>query len=269
MKINYCYVNPGGNPTALVLTKVPIKSQAGVAKRIIQLLPKPCEQVGFIEPAKDPSANFRLQMMGGEFCGNAARAAGVFLAKKSKYKSSFEFKLESSGVNELLTIFVRINKNNQITSSEFSGYMPSSNKKMKLALGSQNVPVIEVNLQGITQFVLPERFYEKDLDYLRAFKKLCKKQRIKSMACGLIFYKEIIKNKFTITPIVYVKSTQTLFKETSCASGSMALASALNREDISVLQPSGSSLRIKMNFKTNWFKVGGRIREVSFGTLKI
>ena len=83
MKIVYCYVDPGGNPTVLVLNKVSRKSQAKVANSIFQKLTNSCEQVGFIEPAGDPNAQFRLQMMGGEFCGNAARATGVFWALKS------------------------------------------------------------------------------------------------------------------------------------------------------------------------------------------
>ena len=99
MKINYCYVNPGGNPTVLVLTKVLLQSQAHVAKRIMLLLPKTLEQVGFIEPAKDPAARFRLQMMGGEFCGNAARAAGAFLASKSEVKSPFKFYLVKQSIS--------------------------------------------------------------------------------------------------------------------------------------------------------------------------
>jgi len=35
------------------------------------------EQVGFVMPAKKPLCDFHVEMMGGEFCGNAARCAAL------------------------------------------------------------------------------------------------------------------------------------------------------------------------------------------------
>src|SRR3989344_7322193 len=99
MKIKLAYVSPGGNPTALVLTSIDRLRQRSVAKKIMKKIPA-CEQVGFIERAKNSKAVCRLQMMGGEFCGNALRALAMWLVFVSNRKVG-QFIVESSGTKEL------------------------------------------------------------------------------------------------------------------------------------------------------------------------
>ena len=88
MKYSYQIYSPSGNDTALVL---PLEQDAQkrrpVARQIMKLHPK-VEQVGFLSSKKP-----QLLMAGGEFCGNALRAAASFyLADRAG-----ELKMEVSG----------------------------------------------------------------------------------------------------------------------------------------------------------------------------
>lgn len=47
-----------------------------------------------------------------------------------------------------------------------------------------------------------------------------------------------------ITPYVFVRDTGTLYAETACAHGSIAVASVLGN-DMSIIQPSGEALDVK------------------------
>ena len=79
MKLELVMADPAGNRTALVLSPVPPEGRGPLAARLMALPELHAEQVGFVLP---PSAGglFRLEMMGGEFCGNAARSFGLYLA---------------------------------------------------------------------------------------------------------------------------------------------------------------------------------------------
>ena len=68
MELRYTVIDPTKNITLLVTTPVPRDVQPRVAAELLRR-GKDAEQVGFVEglAAGDP----RLQMMGGEFCGNA------------------------------------------------------------------------------------------------------------------------------------------------------------------------------------------------------
>src|ERR1700722_3211180 len=75
MKFSFSIYSPGGNITALVETRE-LLGFPKIAKKIMQSNPA-IEQVGFIMPARKEMADFHLEMMGGEFCANAARCAAL------------------------------------------------------------------------------------------------------------------------------------------------------------------------------------------------
>lgn len=74
MRIRYIPADPAGNLTALTLTQVRPEERAAVAAQMMARCPEGFEQVGFIGEHAAEAALPRLDMMGGEFCGNAARA---------------------------------------------------------------------------------------------------------------------------------------------------------------------------------------------------
>lgn len=87
MEIHFVIADPAGNITAIVKDGVADDDYRSVAAAIMQDPQWKVEQVGFITEPK-VGGEARLQMMGGEFCGNAARSFGKYIAKKNAQAGS-------------------------------------------------------------------------------------------------------------------------------------------------------------------------------------
>ena len=83
MKLQFVKLDPTGNTTILVSTPVPRADQPRVAELLMADENLCAEQVGFIEAPTLPGACARLQMAGGEFCGNDSMSLGALLALRS------------------------------------------------------------------------------------------------------------------------------------------------------------------------------------------
>ena len=82
MRIRYIPADPAGNLTALTLTQVRPEERAAVAAQMMARCPEGFEQVGFIGEHAAKAVLPRLDMMGGEFCGNAARAFACWVDRQ-------------------------------------------------------------------------------------------------------------------------------------------------------------------------------------------
>jgi diaminopimelate epimerase len=96
MKLRFAKMNPTGNTTLFILDPVPVSEQAKVALALMDPSVLGGEQVGFVSLSTGggppgaglvpggpgPGVAALLRMMGGEFCGNAVRALGAYLAYK-------------------------------------------------------------------------------------------------------------------------------------------------------------------------------------------
>lgn len=223
---------PGGNTTALVVEKFPREQYVSIARKILDEN-KIIEQVGFLEKPENPRAAIRLQMMGGEFCGNATRATAYFWAMKTRLKS---FKIEVSGFSELLSAKI----NNDKVELELPGifFQKIQNKKMKI-----------VDLMGI-RFILQD--FPKNSNKAQ---ELIKKHKNTFPAVGVLYASFEDKN-ITIDPIVWVKETNTCYDESACGSGSIAAGIVKflqnpKQKFFSVLQPSGETYNIKIEGSKN------------------
>ena len=81
---------------------------------------------------------------------------------------------------------------------------------------------------------------------------------VNNSAVGVMFC-EKKKEKIKINPIVWVKNIDTLFYETACGSGSIAVCiveSYLKKQGqrIDILQPSGLIITATVDYKNNKFK---------------
>ena len=81
MRLNVLRANPAGNITLFVLDPVPSGDRADVAARLMSLPGSDVEQVGFLCPPLQGGQG-RMEMAGGEFCGNATRAFGMLTAQR-------------------------------------------------------------------------------------------------------------------------------------------------------------------------------------------
>ena len=75
MKMRIRRADPAGNITIFVMDQAERKDYAAISRQLLVREDLGAEQVGFVE--KNADGTTHMQMMGGEFCGNACRACGL------------------------------------------------------------------------------------------------------------------------------------------------------------------------------------------------
>ena len=235
-KIEYFIFNPGGNLTALVINDHYNWHQKKHINDWILKKHQSLEQVGFIDTNK-----YELQMAGGEFCGNATRCAIKYYLSKNQEN---EILIKVSGMEETL-----------VGGSTVDGGI------------WVDIPVKEINdssvrLDGITHIVLNEVASKKYLlnqEKLKVYaKEIINYMQIDDKAVGVLFT-EKAEGKIKLYPIVWVKDIDTLFFETACGSGTVAVTVCSDDKEVSVIQPSGYEIIGKkiLRGKSEYIKITG------------
>lgn len=210
MNIEYWKIDPTGNITLIVETPVPRESQSRVAAELLKLDPS-AEQVGFFEKPDDPSAELRLQMMGGEFCGNATiSAATIICGGEAK-----ELSLEVSGAPDLVAVSIAPAQDDGCLGTVS---MPLPESVCSADIGGYTLPL--VRFPGICHAVVTEQIPRSEAE--ASIPGWC--AQLDTDALGLMFYDEAAGS---LEPLVYVASTNTSYWESSCASGTSAVAAYL------------------------------------------
>jgi diaminopimelate epimerase len=216
-EISYTVVDPGGNITALVRSSVPRDMYTQIARRICVAQPE-IEQVGFL--SRSSKADVCLEMEGGEFCGNALRAAGAIMALElDKETVLIETDLGTESfcvtyIDGVSTVHVPRN----ILSLE-NTTCPLPGISHILHMGASDT------IHTMSDFMTPALSDKK--------------------AVGLMEYTVNPHDRsYVLTPTVWVRALNTTVTETACASGTIALAEYLYRGEglvtATVMQPSGA-----------------------------
>lgn len=202
MNIVLRYADPAGNITAIVESPVQPCDRVALSRKILAL--GSAEQVGFTAEPNMGGAG-RLEMMGGEFCGNAARSFGYLLARERYSTGIHRLPVEISGASAPVPVTVNLDRNLAMA-------------QMPLPLGLEQVsvrghPFPVVFCEGICHLIarnqIPDRsFVDAALDAMAS---------LNAAACGVMFLEG-----GRLTPAVYVASTDSLVWESSCGSGSTA-----------------------------------------------
>lgn len=263
------FVRPGGNDTALVFDLIRRELQPEIGTRIQMTYPN-IEQVMFVE--KGDVLEYRGQMAGGEFCGNATRAYAYLMAKGAEGT----FDVEVSGSKDMLPVDVT---------------KTSSRARMPIFSDFNSVKLIEkgmhrVDLQGISYIVLDQNHplakkimeMPNDEDKKKEAKNILDIYGLSDgPASGVIISRQVGKN-IAIEPFVYVRDAGTLYYETGCGSGSTAAALVLSNQIgqsidcVPILQPSGMSLILDIERTDGEFKsafVGGEVEVLYRGPINL
>ncbi|MDX9888899.1 MAG: hypothetical protein RBS51_06510 [Anaerovoracaceae bacterium] len=212
--IEWIRINPAGNITCLVTTKVARELYMEVANQILSLPGKDFEQVGFIID------DVTMEMAGLEFCGNASRAFALWSAKKRGLLGQHNILVRVSGIEKPLEVFVD-------TQNNFTrAFMPLPEKMELIPKGTiMDCPqILKVDLGGIIHFVVL------DLPYSDSIFNLIKDfgmSHFQPPALGVMF---VDSQTFDMIPIVYVKEVDTIYHEGSCGSGTLAALIALEEK---------------------------------------
>ena len=225
-KLKITMADPAGNRTAFAEGPVEPKYYAAVGAALLKEKDLHAEQAGFVCPPKKGSAG-RLEMMGGEFCGNAARSFGLWLGTRSGKKPGETVPVEISGSTDVLDVLLEEGGSwismplplriDEIAVPKADGY----ESKTSPADGSGLLRYPAVVLEGITHVVLENVKPSETLAHA-VIKKASGAGD--TDAVGAIFVTD-----GQMTPAVWVRATDSFVWESSCGSGTLAAAAWLSR----------------------------------------
>ena len=192
----YVKLDPTGNITCLVLDPTEPQDEKAVTRKLLE----ECEQVAYLEAPTQPGAVAAIRLMGGEFCGNAAMAAAAWL------------------VREELADPVRCTVRKTAVGFEGTTEMPPV-QEIREEMFSR-IPFTLVRMQGIVHLIHTGA----ELGNAKAEKLLAVKAAVlPDEAIGLLQWNP--ENGF-LTPLVWVRGSESMVWENACGSGSAAVGAA-------------------------------------------
>lgn len=248
MRLNYVKVNPVENMTIFVMDPVDSSQHKIIANRLMDYNSINGEQVGFVEEPRTKKGKalntLRLEMMGGEFCGNATRSLAALMVHLKidsipRNGDVYSVILEVSGSEELINCQVKTTDKDNEYYSKVQMPLPNRNSKTNILFNGELIDMTRIDFPGITHFIVEDNDVNNKEEFFETIKDKMDKEEYDAL--GIMFYNS--KNSF-LRPLVYVRRTDSKFWERSCASGTSALGVALalqkggNIEE-SIEQPGG------------------------------
>ncbi|GHU33792.1 diaminopimelate epimerase [Spirochaetia bacterium] len=231
MNYDIIVADPAGNITIFVLN--PVKNRTEAAKMLMAEPNLRAEQVGFVIPPQHPDDLWRMEMMGGEFCGNATRSFGLYVAHTTGLTGNATVTVAVSGASQALNVQVDTIKNRA------SVAIPPPSARKEIEWNGNFLPVYEC--EGISHVIASG--IAPEAGNFWSIKELFEKCISVPAALGVMFYDCVKK---CMKPAVYVYDTDTLIFESSCGSGSAAwgIWQCKDRSDgnfnSTIVQPGGS-----------------------------
>jgi len=216
MKRDYIITAAGGNATFIRVIDKPLSREdyTRIGSAMIRDFQKlSVEQAGFLVLSDN-----HFEMSGGEFCGNASRAAALLLSLLNRplvfSMSGFVGKISASVTGQLVRC-------------EFIGLKP-------LIRQAKNFSVKIVDLGGIVHIVIDSSFPE---DHIKQHRLLTDSLGLRAKAAVGVVWISNDGDKLRIDPVVWVRDIDSFFYESSCGSGSIAAAAVTGIKQI--VQPTG------------------------------
>ena len=214
MKLNFVKLSPTRNMTIIVTDAVPRSLQGTVAEQLMAYGNVGAEQVGFLEEPSLPGARARLQMMGGEFCGNASMSMAAYLAYTDGLPDGAhtEVPLEVSGADELVRCEIERWGDGYRGSVRMP--LPESIEEFSFGPGC-SYPL--VSFPGIAHAIVPDtRMTPAEAEAcIAAWCRQCGAE-----ALGIVLTSEGCDS---FRPLVYVRETGSCVWEHGCGSGTAAI----------------------------------------------
>lgn len=239
--MNYSIFDPTGNITALVESPVEPARQPEAAAEIMRKHPA-VEQVGFVSLEGDVPA---LRMAGGEFCGNATMSAAALFAIERNLPVPATVTLSVSGAEQ--PVAVRVTQREGETFRAAVAMPRAKSIRMRpFAFDALQGELTVVQLEGISHVLIEPSspffaFLSDRAAAEQAVRQWC--GELQADGLGLMFV-----SRDTLTPLVFVPGSDTVFWETSCASGTaavgMAIADASEQPVDRIFSEPGGSLRV-------------------------
>ena len=239
MELRFIKVSPTENMTLLIESPVPREQHLEVAEKLIAYGSVYAEQAGYIEEPENPQAEKRLQMMAGEFCGNATLSLAAVLAEEKNLAVGEEtdILLEVSGAEYPVNCHLR--KEEKGFFGKVAMPLPKGMEKRTFCLEGETYELDVVVFGGISHIIVPASLWGED-GMRKA--ELAAKEWAGEMpeAFGILLFDEA---NSACRPLVSVMGV-TLIWERGCGSGTSAVGCYLAQKEgnslsVSLKQPGG------------------------------
>ena len=271
MELKFIKTSPTENMTLLIETPVPREQHLETAEKLIAYGSVYAEQAGYIEEPENSLAAKRLQMMAGEFCGNASLSLAAVLAEEKGLKvgEETEILLEVSGADSLVSCHMKKEKHG--FSGRVSMPLPKAIEHRKFRLNGETYALNVVVFEGISHVIVPVSLWGENAVKLaeQAAKDWANEM---PAAFGILLLDE---ENGTLQPLVSVQGA-TLIWERGCGSGTSAIGAYLAVKEgkslsISLKQPGGimgAEVSVE-NEKITSLHITGKVSIVAKGTAYI
>lgn len=240
MNFRFVKASPCRNTTVFVEDEAPLSARPEIARHAMDSEVLAAEQVGFLTRPEGAESVLRVEMAGGEFCGNASLSVGALAVSRGLCAAGKPFFVECSGAARPLRVSAEpVSSGRWRGTVEISSEAKISEEELSAAGVDYRGAVVE--LPGICHFCVeaepfPKETYDELLGLLTA--------RITAEAYGIIPYRETGEGRYSIRPYVAVPAAKSYVFEQACGSGSLALgrwlAKSEGRARIEVSQPGGT-----------------------------
>ncbi|MEJ9230755.1 diaminopimelate epimerase [Peribacillus butanolivorans] len=240
-EIDFIKFNPTQNMTILVKTNYLVEEYKHIASKIMSYNSVHAEQVGFIEKPINNKAAAKLQMAGGEFCGNACMALAAFIASEKglKHNDLAEIILEASGTDKLITC--QMKRNLDEYHCLITMPIPKKIEQRTIKYDGNDLNMIIVRYHEFIHIVIEvEEFSKTVREKAQSLAKLLG-VTLGANLIGVLLYKSKSKE---MAPLIYVPHLDSLIWERGCGSGTASLGAFLawkNKGEIvtNIRQPGG------------------------------
>jgi len=268
MNVNFVKVSPTQNMTILVKDVADRNLYKSISSKLLRYDSIYGEQVGFIEGTENNAAWARLQMMGGEFCGNATMSLAALLVRNKGLRAGeiVTVPLEVSGISGLLGCEVIVQEQSYLCKVEMP--TPKEITKITLDISGQLMEANSVCLPGISHVIVEtggdsidkNAFVEAALPQLLS--------QTSEEALGILFFDPTTNY---MLPVVHVKNIGLTVWERGCGSGTAALGAYIanysGRDlELTISQPGGEiTVFVKWEHKAAKVWIQGEVRIVAEG----
>jgi hypothetical protein len=225
-----------GNGTAIEVIASPLTRAEYVRRG--RILGENTERLGAEQAGFLVSSQSHFEMAGGEFCGNASRAAAVMF---SKLRGADNVEFTVSGFKGLVSATVdRRSDNEYYVRCRFPGM---SVEVYPVEGHEQTINIVD--LGGIVHVVVESRFPAQAEIYRETHHHLTEELSLRERDAVGVVWIERKDDSVAIHPVVWVRSIDTFFYESSCGSGTIAACAVTGVSDI--IQPTGKIIRAEVD----------------------
>lgn len=221
--INYKVCDPSGNITILVTTEVPNEKRIEVADELMKNEPT-AQQVGYISEDSE-GCDIELNMAGGEFCGNATLSTAALY--KQSHTDVDTVHVKASGAKDVISVSISDAEGIYYATAKMP--KPDDYYEKTLKYNNKDYRAFLVDFGEMVHLVMIDPLNKEDVEpAIKEWYKVFKRS-----ALGIMSYEESIS---ALTPAVLSNNGDFFCYESSCASGTTALAIYLAERDKSEIE---------------------------------